>query len=72
MAGSGSGVRTGDFAADDPLAACVVILVTIDGLDSYADAEDDAPSIHPVLDGLTVRVAERELGLPQGGLRPER
>ncbi|MFB7865804.1 hypothetical protein [Streptomyces sp. NPDC056069] len=33
---------------------------------------EDASSIHPVLDTLTVRVAERELGLPAGSLRPER
>ncbi|MFJ9810388.1 TetR/AcrR family transcriptional regulator [Streptomyces sp. NPDC101158] len=66
------GVRTGDFDTDDPAAACVVLLVTIDGLDSYANADEDALSIHPVLDTLTVRVAERELGLPAGSLRPER
>ncbi|MFJ9823468.1 TetR/AcrR family transcriptional regulator [Streptomyces sp. NPDC101160] len=64
------GVRTGDFVTEDPLAACVVILVTIDGLDSYANADEAAP--HPVLDTLVPRIAERELGLAYGSLRDER
>ncbi|MFI8962546.1 TetR/AcrR family transcriptional regulator [Streptomyces sp. NPDC053493] len=62
------GVRTGDFDTDDPLGACVVILVTIDGLDSYSNADPDEPLCHPVLDTLVVRVAERELGLESGAL----
>ncbi|MFF0433701.1 TetR/AcrR family transcriptional regulator [Streptomyces sp. NPDC004327] len=63
------GVRTGDFVTGDPLEACVVILVTIDGLDSYTNADEAAP--HPVLDTLVWRVAERELGMARGSLRAE-
>ncbi|MFB9710932.1 TetR/AcrR family transcriptional regulator [Streptosporangium sandarakinum] len=60
------GVRTGDFITDDPESACVVILVVIDGLDSYSN-DDSAP--HPATVDLVFTIAERELGLPQGGLR---
>ncbi|MFF8715085.1 TetR/AcrR family transcriptional regulator [Streptomyces sp. NPDC015184] len=61
------GVRTGDFTTADPLGACVVILVAIDGLDSYAN--EDGSFAHPVLDTLVAATAERELGLPTGSLR---
>lgn len=63
------GVRSGDFTTDDPWGACVVVLVLIDGLGSYAN--DDGPFTHPVLDTLVFTTAERELGLPQGSLRGE-
>ena len=61
------GVRTGEFSTDDPHRACVVVLVVVDGLDSYANADSALP--HPVLDTLVFRTAEHELGLPEGGLR---
>ncbi|WP_406209966.1 TetR/AcrR family transcriptional regulator [Kitasatospora sp. NBC_01560] len=61
------GVRSGDFSPADPLGACLVILVTIDGLGSYAN--DESPFGHPALDTLVLTTAERELGLPAGTLR---
>ncbi|MEU3059385.1 TetR/AcrR family transcriptional regulator [Streptomyces subrutilus] len=61
------GVRGGDFTTPDPLGACVVILVAIDGLGSYAN--DEPPFTHPALDALVFTTAERELGLPVGTLR---
>ncbi|MER6980882.1 TetR/AcrR family transcriptional regulator [Streptomyces carpinensis] len=61
------GVRAGEFTTDDPMGACLVILVVIDGLDSYVN--DDAPFTHPALDSLVFTMAERELGLPSGALR---
>ncbi|MET9949983.1 TetR family transcriptional regulator [Streptomyces sp. NPDC006339] len=66
------GVRAGDFVTDDPAEACVVLLVTVDGLDSYSNTDDGAAPCHPVLDTLVLRVAERELGLPHGALSVER
>ncbi|MFE7208578.1 TetR/AcrR family transcriptional regulator [Streptomyces sp. NPDC001698] len=61
------GVRGGDFTTDDALGACVVILVAIDGLGSYAN--DDTRFTHPALDTLLFTTAERELGLEPGTLR---
>ena len=61
------GVRSGDFAPTDALEACVIILVTIDGLGSYAN--DDLRFTHPALDTIVFTTAERELGLPPGALR---
>ncbi|MFI1288645.1 hypothetical protein ACH4VM_09160 [Streptomyces sp. NPDC020792] len=60
-------MRAGDFTTDDALGACVVILVAIDGLGSYAN--DDTRFTHPVLDTLLFTTAERELGLEPGRLR---
>ncbi|MFJ5152936.1 TetR family transcriptional regulator [Streptomyces sp. NPDC088353] len=60
------GVRAGDFTTDDALGACVVILVAIDGLGSYAN--DDTRFTHPVLDTLLFTPAECELGLEPGRL----
>lgn len=60
------GVRTGEFTTDSTERACLVILVVIDGLDSYANA--DAPLPHPALDTLVFHTAEHELGLHQGAL----
>ncbi|MFJ2718318.1 hypothetical protein [Streptomyces sp. NPDC087437] len=58
------GVRAGDFTTDDALGACVVILVAVDGLGSYAN--DDTRFTHPALDTLLFTTAERELGLEPG------
>ncbi|MER8188638.1 TetR/AcrR family transcriptional regulator [Kitasatospora sp. NPDC094015] len=60
------GVRTGEFTTPDPLGACLVILVAIDGLGTYAN--DTSPFTHPALDTLVFTTAERELGLPAGTL----
>ncbi|MFF4173289.1 TetR/AcrR family transcriptional regulator [Streptomyces sp. NPDC001744] len=61
------GVRSGDFTTADPLGACVVLLVAIDGLGAYAN--DPSPFAHPALDTLVFTTAERELGLAEGTLR---
>ncbi|MEU5846536.1 TetR/AcrR family transcriptional regulator [Saccharopolyspora shandongensis] len=59
------GARCGDFATDDPEHATVVILVTIDGLDSYSNCE---PPSHPTTANLLFDVAETALGLPRNSL----
>ncbi|GHH84111.1 hypothetical protein GCM10018781_72740 [Kitasatospora indigofera] len=61
------GVRSGDFTTPDPLGACLVILVAIDGLGAYAN--DEPQFTHPALDVLVFTTAERELGLTAGMLR---
>ncbi|GAA5031893.1 TetR/AcrR family transcriptional regulator [Streptomyces siamensis] len=61
------GVRAGDFTTSDPAEACLVVLVVIDGLDSYSN--DDTSFSHPALDALVFTTAERELGLRKGDLR---
>lgn len=62
------GQRAGEFTAPDPERVCLVLLVVIDGL--HASANSDAQVAHPVLDGLVQSVAERELHLPEGTLKP--
>ncbi|WP_223206257.1 TetR/AcrR family transcriptional regulator [Streptomyces xanthii] len=63
------GVRTGAFTAEDPLGVTVQILVTVDGLGSYANADPELD--HPVLAGMALATAERLLGLGAGTLRAE-
>jgi AcrR family transcriptional regulator len=62
------GQRAGEFTAPDPERVGLVILVVIDGL--HASANSDTQVEHPVLDGLVQSVAERELGLAPGTLKP--
>ncbi|MFI5533025.1 TetR/AcrR family transcriptional regulator [Kitasatospora sp. NPDC051853] len=62
------GVTTGEFTTDDPEAACLLILVVIDGLGSYAN--DPADYTHPALGTLVRTTAEHHLGLPPGALVP--
>jgi AcrR family transcriptional regulator len=61
------GVGAGEFTAADPMGAVVQILVTVDGLGSYANAEPELE--HPVLTDMALDTAERLLGLPAGTLR---
>ena len=63
----GAGVRSGEFATDDPLGAALHILVNVDGLGSYTN--DDALFDHPALHDMAIGTAERVLGLPTGTLR---
>ncbi|GAA1107100.1 TetR/AcrR family transcriptional regulator [Nocardiopsis metallicus] len=63
-----AGQHAGEFTAADPERVCLVLLVVIDGL--HASANSDTRVEHPVLDGLVQSVAERELGLAPGTLKP--
>lgn len=62
-----AGLRTGDFHTTDPLGAALHILVTVDGLGSYANADPHLD--HPDLNDLALTTAERLLTLPRGTLR---
>ncbi|MGW4651868.1 TetR/AcrR family transcriptional regulator [Kitasatospora sp. NPDC004289] len=62
------GVTAGEFTTDDPEAACLLLLVVIDGLGSYAN--DTTDYTHPTLATLPRTTAEHYLGLPRGTLTP--
>ncbi|KUL36480.1 TetR family transcriptional regulator [Streptomyces sp. NRRL F-4489] len=63
------GVECGEFHAKDPLMAAIWILVVLDGLGAHANTDT---SEHPDESFLMVfPTAERELGLPEGSLRPK-
>ncbi|GCD92613.1 TetR family transcriptional regulator [Embleya hyalina] len=66
-----AGVVAGEFDTDDALGAALHILVTVDGLGSYAnaDADIDVRLDHPALDDMAITTAEHELGLGRGTLR---
>lgn len=62
-----TGVQKGSFRCDDPRAAAVRIMVTVDGTSAYVNT-----SIRQRADPITEMVrtiAEAELGLPSGALR---
>ncbi|MYW06651.1 TetR family transcriptional regulator [Streptomyces sp. SID3343] len=62
-----AGVDAGEFATDDVLGAALHILVTVDGIGAYANA--DTTLDHPLLDDMAITTAERVLALPPGTLR---
>ncbi|MGC0416907.1 hypothetical protein [Embleya sp. AB8] len=64
------GVHAGEFTTNDALGVALHILVTIDGLGAYANAE---PTLdHPKPDHLAAGTAEREPALPSGTLHIRR
>ncbi|MDR6988337.1 AcrR family transcriptional regulator [Paenarthrobacter nitroguajacolicus] len=63
------GVASGDFAVDDPFAACIRIWVAIDGVGSYVN---NAGSFdYEAFTRFVTDVAEWSLGVPAGTLRAE-
>ncbi|MET9777891.1 TetR family transcriptional regulator [Streptomyces sp. NPDC006367] len=61
------GVRAGDFTTDDPLRTALHILITVDGLGSYAN--DEAPPEELDMRDVAIETAETRLGLSPGTLR---
>ncbi|SDX23829.1 transcriptional regulator, TetR family [Arthrobacter sp. yr096] len=61
------GVASGDFAVDDPFAACIRIWVAIDGVGSYVNNLGSFD--FEAFQRFVTDVAEWALGLPGGGLR---
>ncbi len=61
------GVASGNFVVDDPFAACIRILVAIDGVGAYVN---NAGSFdYEAFTRFVTDVAEWSLGIPAGGLR---
>ncbi|MFF8609651.1 TetR/AcrR family transcriptional regulator [Streptomyces sp. NPDC015346] len=61
------GVEAGEFTTDDPHEAALHVLITVDGLGSYAN--DDAPMDGPDVRDVAIETAEIRLGLAPGTLR---
>lgn len=57
-----AGVERGDFSTRDPEAACIRILMCIDGFGAYVNAA--APFDHPAYAAFVSESVARELGLP--------
>lgn len=60
------GIASGDFADVDPEAACIRILVAIDGVGSYVNSGE---LTHDVYRRFAADVAEWTLGIPAGRIR---
>ncbi|MCT9869833.1 TetR/AcrR family transcriptional regulator [Paenarthrobacter aurescens] len=63
------GVASGDFAVDDPFAACIRIWVAIDGVGSYVNNVGSFD--YEAFTRFVTDVAEWSLGVPAGRLRAE-
>lgn len=63
------GVAAGDFTTTDAEAACIRILIAVDGSGSYVNSDSAGFERHDVHQRFVAEVTEWTLGLPEGALR---